>query len=348
MGGDGAHHREPGHLCAEALRRGHRGNALTALLLLVALLVGMAGAARAQATEPVFDTAYDTRLGNILRGTLSTSSADYAALEAEAVKSKAGDRTASRVLAQLQRVRAEIGNAAPLRRISLVGFGARTYAFYNSANTYVQALGNARGTGSSWYWSGHIAGSHICALSTTLAPGEDFHDLRGPYGCFMEAETNYNDTPQIVAARGTYLGGAGGYGITFDGGCTHLVAAWTYAYSDCAAAWYPDHLFWDRFHPVSNMQPYTNQSYDVMVGYWWWEPIWNPSAAPTDQATSLTDGRAKIDDADNGILRAWLNHLFDPANYRAPLPVGQTMGTCARGDDGFNIIDANPCEQVIR
>lgn len=319
-----------------------------AVLTLICLVAMAAGADKASATEPVFDTTYDTRLGNIVRGTLSASSADYLALEEEARKSEAGDRTASRVLGMLQRLRADTGNAVPLRKFSIPADGSVRVYWYTNGGDYWQKLRTGTG-GPGWYWGGMAAGSYVCSLSNPApTPGYDFHQLYiSGAGCYMEALPNYNDDDTIRGRRTAFASGAGGVGIEFDGGCQHAIAAFNYAPSPCVAAIFPDRLFWVNLDGITNQQVYTTQTYDVFVGYQWWDTSWNPFNAPTSQSTALTDTRALIDDADNALLRAWLNHRFDPANYTAPLPEHRTLGA-AGCTPGGNNLDANVCEQASR
>jgi hypothetical protein len=338
----------PGALDPTCDARGRRSTrrARAVVAVVIALVAALTGAAQASATEPVFDSTYDARLGDILRATMTSSSGDYLALQALGDRANSGDLMATRILAQLERTRTEIGNAVPLRKVSLPMDGRQTYAFYTSANTYWQELGNDWNL-TGWYLGGHIGTDHHCAVPGGDIPGEDFHELRSTtYGCYMEDHANYNDTTPIVDARSIFQNGLNANTKKFDAGCQYTSAPWVYHYSDCVGAYVTDHALWMRLQPVSNLEIYTSQTYAVWIPYQWWDPSWDPWSAPTSQSTSLTDGRAKIDDADNRELRAWLNHLLDPTHYREPLPIRQTFGNCSGADAGQ--LDDTNCQQVMR
>lgn len=332
--------------CARTLPWSRQRRARLALVMaLVVTALGWVGAARASATEPVFDTTYDTRLGNILRGTMSTSSGDYLALQDLGAQSLAGDLTASHVLGQLQRVRADIGDAVPLRKISLPG-GPTRYYFWTNSGEYWQKIQYPK-LGGGWSLTGNIAGSHPCAVSESDPIGVDFHLLNAPsgLGCFIEADQNYNDDDATIYRRATFGSFPAGQTVSWANYCQYASAPWTYHPSLCVAHIVTDHELWGDMAPLSNMQVYASQTYDQSIGYTWWDTSWNPFNAPTTQSTSLSDGRAEIDDADNATLRQWLNHLFDAADYGAPLPVQQTMGNCAQTP---NNLASDPCEQARR
>lgn len=301
------------------------------LALAAALLVALAGPARATATEPVFDSTYNTQLGNIVRITLSTGSDDYQALELESKRAKAGDIAARRIMGQLGRLRSEIEAAPPLRFLTLVhdssGHASIGQQFDRASDSkwtnYSESFGpKSTSTYTTVVYEGRSATQALCTNSSSVDPGVPFHRVKANGICEVESEDDWNAPPSVDELQ-EILGTGAGIHEEY-GGCAYFPFPYVVEASPCLATWIPSHDLWEMME-TGNTQPLGSQTVDQVVPLSYYN-TWSWSSAPPSQTDALTASRALLDDADYKLLRQWLNHRLDPEHYPEPISPRQTLG----------------------
>lgn len=328
----------PNCICA-ATRPRPRGGAFGWLVVLAAVMVAVIGAvpSQAQATEPVLDTAYDTRLNNIITMQMSTSSSDYLALEDLAANQ---GETGQQVLRELGRARVKTRQMPGLGYAFYqnFGFGGESWTLNWLIGTWhgarwislktdkMPAMGEQ--TQVKTRWSGLRPGDPICGgfpnateplvVWTGGGPG-------GNYLCKKGQEDGYLAGTTFTKEFNRAFASANGTGMATPEGCPYQAEPWgDYIESACAAKFLTEDAIWD-YMTVSNTKPWTSGlPWSKVSETYHWQEDWTQ---PTDSWV-LNTTRTLLQSGRYDVLRAWLNHQFDPANYPMPVPDAATRGIC--------------------